>query len=112
MSPDINSLPQAPSSSSALPILTREVESSSPRMAATHSSPAVTEPAGTPTRSPRGSSLGRLSISERRRSSVGMNLSSSPVFPTADPHHQRAPSLGELHQQFEQEQEAQVVSVK
>lgn len=37
-----------------------------------------------------------------------MNLSSSPVFPTADPHHQRAPSLGELHQQFEQEQEAQV----
>ncbi|KAI9813353.1 MAG: hypothetical protein M1826_002521 [Phylliscum demangeonii] len=29
--------------------------------------------------------------------------------PAADPHHQRAPSLGELHQQLEQEQEAQVV---
>ncbi|KAI9846591.1 MAG: hypothetical protein M1837_003832 [Sclerophora amabilis] len=27
---------------------------------------------------------------------------------TADPHHQRAPSLGELHQELEQEQEAQV----
>lgn len=33
----------------------------------------------------------------------------SPVFATADPHHQRAPSLGELHQELEQEQEAQVV---
>ena len=29
---------------------------------------------------------------------------------TADPHHQRAPSLGELHQELEAEQEAQVVS--
>ena len=35
----------------------------------------------------------------------------SPVFATADPHHQRAPSLGELHQELEQEQEAQVVSL-
>jgi hypothetical protein len=26
-----------------------------------------------------------------------------------DPHHQRAPSLGELHQELEAEQEAQVV---
>lgn len=26
-----------------------------------------------------------------------------------DPHHQRAPSLGELYQELEQEQEAQVV---
>ncbi|KAI9760402.1 MAG: hypothetical protein M4579_001698 [Chaenotheca gracillima] len=33
----------------------------------------------------------------------------SPYMPgTADPHHQRAPSLGELHQELEQEQEAQV----
>ncbi|KAI9672520.1 MAG: hypothetical protein M1817_003286 [Caeruleum heppii] len=30
------------------------------------------------------------------------------ISPTADPHHQRAPSLGELHQELEQEQEAQV----
>lgn len=35
----------------------------------------------------------------------------SPVFATADPHHQRAPSLGELHQELEQEQEAQVVGL-
>ena len=33
----------------------------------------------------------------------------SPLLPTADPHHRRTPSLGELHQQLEQEQEAQVV---
>jgi len=39
---------------------------------------------------------------------------SAPVSPsarlsTADPHHSRAPSLGELHQELEAEQEAQVV---
>ena len=28
---------------------------------------------------------------------------------TGDPHHFRAPSLGEIHQEIEQEQEAQVV---
>lgn len=32
------------------------------------------------------------------------------AWATADPHHQRAPSIGELHQQLETEQEAQVVS--
>lgn len=31
---------------------------------------------------------------------------------TADPHHHRAPSLGELHQELEAEQEAQVVSTQ
>ncbi len=31
-----------------------------------------------------------------------------PLWP-ADPHHHRAPSLGELHQELENEQEAQVV---
>lgn len=30
------------------------------------------------------------------------------ALPTADPHHQRQPSLGELHQELENEQEAQV----
>lgn len=34
-------------------------------------------------------------------------LSGSPM--TADPHHHRAPSLGELHQELEAEQEAHVV---
>ncbi len=31
--------------------------------------------------------------------------------PTTAPPHHRAPSLGELHQELEQEQEAQVVSL-
>jgi hypothetical protein len=34
-------------------------------------------------------------------------LSGSPL--TGDPHHHRAPSLGELHQELEAEQEAHVV---
>ena len=33
----------------------------------------------------------------------------SPIIPSGDPHHYRAPSLGEIHQELEQEQEAQVV---
>lgn len=77
--------------------------------------------------------------SERQRSSVTMNLSlndpslpgpgelqSRPLVghqhpavsphslggsPTLMAHHQRAPSLGELHQELEQEQEAQVVNI-
>ncbi|EGD87234.1 hypothetical protein H112_05771 [Trichophyton rubrum D6] len=36
------------------------------------------------------------------------SIAGSPVIATGDPHHQRAPSLGELHQELEQEQEAQV----
>lgn len=37
---------------------------------------------------------------------------STMAWPSGDksPHHQRAPSLGELHQELENEQEAQVVS--
>ncbi len=83
----------------------------------------------------RPSQIGR---SERRRSNVAMNLNlNDPTIPgpgelqsgdhrpsmgyplhTSSPHsigsptmahHQRAPSLGELHQELEQEQEAQVV---
>ncbi|KAK5010208.1 hypothetical protein LTR39_004763 [Cryomyces antarcticus] len=65
---------------------------------------------------------------ERRRSSLMTNINLiDPALPppgefqqspgmgvrtfsygTADPHHQRAPSLGELHQELENEQEAQV----
>jgi hypothetical protein len=36
-------------------------------------------------------------------------LSGSPLM--ADPHHHRAPSLGELHQELEAEQEAHVVRI-
>ncbi|KAL4933453.1 uncharacterized protein BDV17DRAFT_110197 [Aspergillus undulatus] len=42
------------------------------------------------------------------RTSSPSNLGGSPVIGTGDPHHQRTPSLGELHQELEQEQEAQV----
>jgi hypothetical protein len=80
----------------------------------------------------------QIGRSERRRSNVAMNLNlNDPTIPgpgelqsgdhrlpmghplhTSSPHsigsptiahHQRAPSLGELHQELEQEQEAQVV---
>lgn len=34
----------------------------------------------------------------------------SPMILPRDPHHSRTPSLGELHQELEEEQEAQVVS--
>lgn len=43
------------------------------------------------------------------RTSSPSSLGGSPVIATGDPHHQRAPSLGELHQELENEQEAQVV---
>lgn len=75
----------------------------------------------------------RLSISEsRRRSGIGgylnvgdteppsassfrtaspSSLGGSSIVGTGDPHHHRAMSLGELHQELEQEQEAQVVCI-
>ena len=43
------------------------------------------------------------------RTASPSSLGGSPIIATGDPHHQRAPSLGELHQELEQEQEAQVV---
>ncbi|KAI9934946.1 hypothetical protein ASPWEDRAFT_71673 [Aspergillus wentii DTO 134E9] len=67
-------------------------------------------------RSAAGTSL-NLHDSEDHRSSIGhafrtasptsSTLGGSPIL-TGDPHHHRAPSLGELHQELEQEQEAQV----
>ena len=62
---------------------------------------------------------GEMASPERRpsqthafRTSSPHSLNRSPTIPTGgDPHHHhRAPSLGELHQELEQEQEAQVVS--
>ncbi|KAJ0422816.1 hypothetical protein BJY00DRAFT_66233 [Aspergillus carlsbadensis] len=54
------------------------------------------------------SSEHRASISHGIRTSSPSNIGGSPVIGTGDPHHQRTPSLGELHQELEQEQEAQV----
>ncbi|KAF4767020.1 hypothetical protein HAV15_009940 [Penicillium sp. str.  len=141
MSPDLNSLPPSRSSSTSSSIPQRN-------MPGPGTGPAPVNPNTASPRPSRGSSIGRLSVSERRRSAAGMNLNlnemqgtspgvsselpvsdhrdhrssighafrtaspsshgGSPIFATADPHHQRAPSLGELHQELEQEQEAQV----
>ncbi|KAJ5394601.1 uncharacterized protein N7487_012242 [Penicillium crustosum] len=141
MPPDLNSLPLSRSSSTSSSIPQRN-------MPAPGTGPAPVNPNTASPRPSRGSSIGRLSVSERRRSAAGMNLNlndmqgtspgtsselpvsdhrdhrssighafrtaspsshgGSPIFATADPHHQRAPSLGELHQELEQEQEAQV----
>ncbi|CAG7923361.1 unnamed protein product [Penicillium olsonii] len=131
MSPDLNSLPPSRSSSIS--------SSAQARNMATAPGNGVPANPSTSPRPSRGSSIGRLSVSERRRSAAGINLNlndmqanseapvdhrssighafrtaspsshgGSPIFATADPHHQRAPSLGELHQELEQEQEAQV----
>lgn len=43
------------------------------------------------------------------RTASPSSLGGSPIIATGDPHHHRAPSLGELHQELEEEQEAQVV---
>ena len=48
-------------------------------------------------------------LSQGFRTASPQSLSRSPTVGTGDPHHHRAPSLGELHQELEQEQEAQVV---
>ncbi|KAI7968568.1 hypothetical protein EIK77_006587 [Talaromyces pinophilus] len=50
------------------------------------------------------------SFSNYFRTASPSSLGGSPIIATGDPHHQRAPSLGELHQELEQEQEAQVPS--
>lgn len=139
MSPDINSLSPSRSSSSSSSLPHRNIHPTSPGMSSAPGNPSTTS-----SRPSRGSSMGRLSVSDRRRSAAGIapNLmetgsgnnseqpgtdhrpsighafrtasptshGGSPIFATADPHHQRAPSLGELHQELEQEQEAQVVS--
>lgn len=43
------------------------------------------------------------------RASSPHSMVGSPVLVARDPHHKRAPSLGGLHQEMEEEQEAHVV---
>ncbi|KAJ9245333.1 hypothetical protein DTO169E5_638 [Paecilomyces variotii] len=50
----------------------------------------------------------RSSMGYAFRTASPTSLGGSSTIPTADPHRQRTPSLGELHQELEQEQEAQV----
>ncbi|KAL2008758.1 hypothetical protein VTN00DRAFT_6952 [Thermoascus crustaceus] len=155
MPPDLNSLPPSRSTSSS-PLQQRtfpptpeggQGRSPSPRSsnislaaAATMNAADLSLSRQSSRSSPR--TTGGPSVSERRRSAVGMSLSlndpsvpgpgelpssdrrssignafrtasptsigGSPTIATGDPHHQRAPSLGEIHQELEQEQEAQV----
>jgi len=42
------------------------------------------------------------------RTASPQSLTASPTIASGDPHHYRTPSLGEIHQELEQEQEAQV----
>ncbi|KAM4056834.1 FAD dependent oxidoreductase [Hirsutella rhossiliensis] len=95
----------------------------SPRSASVSLQAAATMNAGLqrePSRQSSSSSLPRNTSSPhagRRRSTVLMNLQlNDPSIPApgemahdqSDPHHHRAPSLGELHQELEAEQEAHV----
>jgi hypothetical protein len=57
---------------------------------------------------PAGEMINEGQVSSYRTASP-FSLSSSPIISTGDPHHNRAPSLGDIHQELEQEQEAQVV---
>ncbi|PGH36741.1 hypothetical protein GX50_00401 [[Emmonsia] crescens] len=50
----------------------------------------------------------RSSIGSAYRTHSPTSIGGNPTIATGDPHHQRAPSLGEIHQELEQEQEAQV----
>lgn len=77
------------------------------------------------TRRPSSGSMRREVERARRRSSIRMNLNlNDPAMPAPgemqrspsarspwpqSPHHERTPSLGELHQELEYEQEGQVV---
>jgi len=49
-----------------------------------------------------------VSESQAHRTASPHSLTGSPITTGGDPHHFRAPSLGEIHQELEQEQEAQV----
>lgn len=53
---------------------------------------------------------GEIVSDSQHRTTSPMSLTGSPIIASGDPHHFRAPSLGEIHQELEQEQEAQVVS--
>jgi hypothetical protein len=61
-----------------------------------------------PTLPPPGEMVNESPISAYRTASP-QPITGSPIYASGDPHHYRAPSLGEIHQELEQEQEAQVV---
>ncbi|KAF2231072.1 hypothetical protein EV356DRAFT_579556 [Viridothelium virens] len=132
MAPDLNSLPPSRSASgSNSPLQLRPAQNSTetPRGSSSPHSPlaaAASMNAAGLSQDSRRSSRRRSSLmtnlnlndpmpvplstdSQAQSISGTASLSRSPIpMATADPHHHRAPSLGELHQELEAEQEAQV----
>jgi hypothetical protein len=131
MPPDINSLPPSPlqspsngTSRNQSPSASRTMASSPHSLAATAAMNAGIQ--NEETRRPSSGSMRREVERARRRSSVRMNLNlNDPAVPAPgemqprspsgrtaglphSPHRERAPSLGELHQEIEYEQEGQV----
>lgn len=131
--PDLNSLPSSQSTSPNLShsrpsttMANSQLSSSPSARPSTHSLAAAAAMNASERRSSNSRGSPRLDrrTSERRRSQVMMNLSlNDPAIPapgelsssdrrssitTGDPHHRRQPSLGDIHNELEQEQEAQV----
>lgn len=135
--PDLNSLPISPNLSTTTPSTMANTNQNEPIAQPSHSpsshslAVAAALNAGLHSEDSRSSSNGSLRgpRRERRRSSIRMSFnlndpatpgpgelqmspasrSNSNAWP-ANPSHQRNPSLGELHQELESEQENQVVS--
>ncbi|KAK0932820.1 hypothetical protein LTR29_015622 [Friedmanniomyces endolithicus] len=147
--PDVNSLPDSPTTASATPT-TPTITPQPPRRISFHNADSFRNSPPSPRSPPLSSLQAAVTINrglhrtpsnnsplhniERRRSSLMNNLSiNDPTMPapgelqqsnsngssprsarrstalaTADPNHHRQPSLGELHQELESEQEAQV----
>ena len=113
MAPDINSLP--PSRSTATTISTTQPAQTSPLP---HRYPAFPPSPHSPRTARRLNSFSAGdSTTSSRRGSSSRNSPSTTNFPVGSipslgahgpPHHARNPSLGELHQELEEEQEAQV----
>jgi hypothetical protein len=131
MPPDINSLPPSPLQSPSNGTSRNQSPSASRNMASSPHSLAATAAmnAGIQNEETRRSSSGSMRREverARRRSSIRMNLNlNDPAVPAPgemqrspsaarsrgppqSPHHERHPSLGELHQEIEYEQEGQV----
>ncbi|KAJ4364427.1 hypothetical protein N0V83_009021 [Neocucurbitaria cava] len=132
MPPDLNTLPPSPHTSPSngtsrnqSPSASRTMSASSPHsLAATAAMNAGIQ--NEDSRRPSSGSMRRDVERARRRSSIRMNLNlNDPALPAPgemqqspnarsrgplphSPHHERTPSLGELHQELEYEQEGQV----
>jgi hypothetical protein len=61
-----------------------------------------------PTLPPPGEMVNESTVNTYRTTSP-LSMMGLPTIGNVDPHHYRTPSLGEIHQELEQEQEAQVV---